>query len=241
VAVGDVLRAGSRLIDAVEILELTAGTVPTRISALALDSGYLSACFYGDLVFENKDVPLEVNSDHPSGYTYVRFGLGGFPADVTRFFDELHTRGVAGAASMPDPCERRARKRGTLAHMLDTRTQPDGEPTQEYLPRTINPLKFIVANVLRNNVFLVHIKSAELGQNRLGLYNIRHLRALLPPHAAMIVIYDIGGVRDALDGAQSLAEDVTTFTGMEPQADVVDTDYLRDGLATLRTLSGTCQ
>jgi hypothetical protein len=241
VAVGDTLRAGARLIDALEILELTAGSIPDRISALALDSGYLAACFYGDLIFENKNVPLEINSDHSSGYTYVKFGLGGFPADVARFFDELHARGVEEAARAVPPCETTRRRRGTLAHLLDKRAQPDGEPTVEYLPATINPLKFIVANILRNNVFLVHIKGAALGQNRLGLYNSRHLRQLLPPHAAMIVIYEIGGIRDTLDGAENLTENVTAFTGTEPRTDVVDDNYLRDGGAALRTLSGTCQ
>lgn len=349
VSVGDTLRAGARLVDAVEIVELTSGQIPARVSALSLDSGYLAACFYGDLLFENKEVPLEVNNNHPSGYTYVKFGLGGFPADVERFFDELHARGVAAATAQRDPCfdnpiakptrdelpypgraqhiyqvadthkfyrwrattpavpetgsyvemtEREIcgpnwetfpalnafpirgntfirylaantgklykwvvsvpaqpetgvyeevfappprNKVGTLAHLLDKRAQPTSEPTAEYLPLTINPLKFIVANILRNNVFLVHIKGAALGQNRLGLYNIRHLRQLLPPHAAMIVIYEIGGVRDRLDGAENLAENVTSFTGMEPQTDVVSDEYLRDVGAALRTLSGTCQ
>ena len=240
VAVGDTLLAGSRLVDAVEIIELADGQIPESISALALDAGFLSACFYGDLVFENKEVPLEVNTDHPTGYTFVKFGLGGFPADAEQFFEELHARGVCDAKCETGPCYPHKR-RGTLAQLLDTRAQPDGEPTEKYLPRTINPLKFIVENVLRNNVFLVHIKGAQLGQNRLGLYNIRHLRQLLPPHAAMIVIYDIGGVQDTLDGTQNLTEDVTTFKGMEPQNDVVGADYLREGVVSVRTFSGTCQ
>jgi hypothetical protein len=241
VAVGDTLRAGARLTDALEIRELTDGELPNTLAALVFDSGYLAACFHGDLIFENKDVPLEVNSAHASGYTYVKFGLGGFPADVEQFFDELHARGIAAAEQLPDPCVRREKKQGTLAHLLDSRAQPDGEPTANYLPATINPLKFIVANILRNNVFLVRIKAAALGQNRLGLYNIRHLRQLIPPHAAMIVIYEIGGISDSLAGAENLVEGVTTFTGMAPQNDAVPVEYMQDAGATLRTLSGTCQ
>jgi len=241
VAVGDKLLVGSRLTDALEIVTLTSGQVPASISALTLDQGFLAACFYGDLVFENKDLPLAVDAAHPSGYTFVKFPLGGFPADVARFFDDLHARGVAAAQIVPDPCDRQRRKLGTLAHMLDRRAQPESEPTANNLPSTINPLKFIVANILRNNVIIVRIKGGALGQNRLGLYNIRHLRQLLPPQAAMIVIYDMAPVRDALNGAENLAESVATFTGAEPLSDTVTDDLVRDNTVYARTISGTCQ
>ena len=65
------------------------------LMALALDNGFLSTCFYGDLVFENKIVPLIVDADHPTGYTFVRFEVGGYPGDVERFFQEVHERGIA--------------------------------------------------------------------------------------------------------------------------------------------------
>lgn len=241
VAVGDKLPVGSPLTDALEIVTLTGGQVPESIPALALDRGFLAACFYGDLVFENKKLPLVVNTEHSSGYTFVKFPLGGFPADVARFFDDLHARGVAAAQVVPDPCDRRRRKLGTLAHILDRRAQPEGEPTANNLPSTINPLHFIVSNVLRNNVILVRIKSAGLGQNRLGLYNIRHLRQLLPPQAAMIVIYEMAAVRDAVNGAENLTESLATFAGAEPLADAVTDDLVRDNTVYARTISGTCQ
>lgn len=240
VSVGDVLHAGSRLVDTLTLVELTQGAVPETISALALDNGYLATCFYGDLVFENKDVPLEVLEDHPSGYTYLKFGLGGFPADVEKFFDELHARGVADAQRPADECAP-PRRRGTLAHFLDRRAQPAGEPTAENLPATINPLQFITANILRNNVFLVQIRGGALGQNHMGLYNVRHLRQLLPPHAAMIVIYELTARRDDLDGTQKLTENLTFFTGMEPTADAVTEQMVNDKGTTVRVFSGTCQ
>jgi hypothetical protein len=250
VAVDDKLTPGDQLVDAVKIVELTSGAVPAAITALALDSGFLSACFWGDLVFENKDVPLEVDTAHPSGYTYVSFGLGGFPADVTRFFDEIHARGVEQAIRPPENCPPGIR-RHTLAHILDARAQPEyvadpqtypvDEPTAAHLPAVINPLRFVVANILRNNVFLIQIKSAGLGQNRLGLYNIRHLRQMLPPHTAMVVIYELGGLRDTISGADNLTETTATFTGMAPLSDTVPDDLVSDNGATARVFSGTCQ
>lgn len=261
------------------------------LTALALDNGFLSTCFYGDLVFENKVVPLVVDTNHPSGYTFVKFDLGGFPADVARFFDELHMRGVDAAETVKESCfynpieyaslavfpargligrVYRAvdtgwlyrwapsiedppgtyeqivrvppdRKLGTLAHMLDKRRQPDGEPNESHLPATINPLRFLIENVLRNNVFIVRIDVPALGQNRLGLYNVRHLRQVIPPQTAMIVIFELAAKIDKINAEKQVAEEIDLFKGIEPQADTVDENYVKDNGALLTTLSGTCQ
>lgn len=212
------------------------------ITALALDSGFLSSCFYGDLVFENQPVPLEINTGHASGYTYVKFTLGGYPADVAQFFDEVHARGVEAAEfkkAQPD-CEAKL-KIGTLAQLLDKRVNAGTEPTAAHLPKTINPLRFIVENVLRNNVFVVRISVSALGLNRLGLYNVRHLRQLLPPQTAMIVIFELAAEKDSITPENSVAETVTRFTGMEPRQDDVPVSLVSDLGATARLVSGTCQ
>lgn len=260
---------------------------PARpLAALALDNGFLSTCFYGDLVFENKELPLLVDTEHPSGYTFLSFPLGGFPADAQRFFEELHARGVQAAETARIPCFLNAipyatlnefpttglpgriyktlddqkyyewsmaggyeeitrlpqiKKLGTLAHLLDRRANPDGEPTATHLPTTINPMRFLIENVLRNNVFVVKIDVAALGQNRLGLYNIRHLRQILPPQTAMIVVFELGLPTDKVKAEDLIGELVTTFTGLEPQTDTIDEEYIKDEGAVLTKLSGTCQ
>lgn len=261
------------------------------LAALALDNGFLSTCFYGDLVFENKEVPLHVNSQHPSGYTFVKFPLGGFPADVDRFFEELHMRGIEAAETVKESCFYtpieyaslevfptrglagriyRAvdtgwqyrwvpsidkppgyyeqivrlppnRKLGTLAHFLDKRRQPEGEPTAAHLPTKINPLRFLIENVLRNNVFVIRIDVSALGQNRLGLYNIRHLRQITPPQTAMLVVFELGVKLDKINAEKMLWEEVDSFTGMEPRLDTVDESYVKDNGALLTRISGTCQ
>ncbi|NBT75270.1 hypothetical protein EBZ80_21190 [bacterium] len=216
--------------------------VRKTIAALALDKGFLSSCFYGDLVFENRAVPLEVNTAHHSGYTYVKFRLGGYPADVERFFDEIHDRGKAAAefrASQPDCAPKQ--KIGTLAHLLDKRVNPASEPLASHLPKTINPLRFLVENVLRNNVFVVRISISALGLNHLGLYNIRHLRQLLPPQTAMIVIFELTADKDKITPENAIFEAVANFTGMEPQKDEVPVSLVSDLGATARLVSGTCQ
>lgn len=263
------------------------------LTALALDSGFLSACFFGDLVFENKVVPLQVAPEPRQGYTFVKFELGGFPSDVEKFFDELHERGIAAAETSKNDCfynpieyatlaafpetglvgriyravdtswlytwvpptpgsdEKGTyeqvvrippnRRLGTLAHLLDKRRQPDNEPTAANLPATINPLRFLIENVLRNNVFVIRISVPALGQNRLGLYNIRHLRQVMPPQTAMIVVFELAAKTDKINAEKSLKEELRCFKGIEPLLDTVDETYVKDKGAFLTRISGTCQ
>lgn len=261
------------------------------LMALALDNSFLSTCFYGDLVFENKVVPLVVDESHPTGYTFVRFEVGGYPGDVERFFQEVHTRGIDAAETNRVPCflnpnEYRSfsdlpaegladkiyktlddnryydwipatesaagyyaqitqvppfKKLGTLAHLLDKRRQPDGEPIAKNLPQEINPLRFLVENVLRNNVFVVRINVSALGQNRLGLYNIRHLRQVIPPQAAMIVVFELTAKSDTINAEEYVPDALTSFKGIEPQLDVVNETHVKDLGVLINRISGTCQ
>ncbi|NDD52301.1 hypothetical protein EBZ39_00215 [bacterium] len=210
------------------------------LSALALDNGFLSACFYGDMVFENKELPLHVDTDHVTGYTYVSFPVAGMPQDVQQFFDEIHYRGITAAQNAGD-CPKDAPKRFTLAHYLDKRKTPISEPEAQHLPQTINPLRFIVENVLRNNVFVVKLKVSALGKNRLGLYNIRHLRQLLPPGTAMILVVDLEAPTTTIDAEDSVSENMSVFIGAEPAVDTLNDTFIRDLGVTVNLLSGSCQ
>lgn len=225
-----------------EILLNTEDLCPIRkkpLAALALDSGFVSSCFYGDLVFENKGVPLRVDTHHPSEYTYVDFELNGLPTDIRRFFDEVHIRGIEAHESV-EPCDRSAKKVGTLAHVLDRRKYAETEPKAADLPQLINPLQFLIENILRNNVFVVRITVSALGQNHLALYNIRQLRQLLPPQTAMIVVFEVKVTDDDASGADNVIEYVENFTGMEPVSDSLSEQNVVDLGATLSVVSGTC-
>ena len=212
-----------------------------ELLGLAVDNGFLSSCLLGDLVFENKVVPLNVNTNHPTGYTYIDFSLGGFPADVAQFFSDLHNRGIAIAEAAADPCLDNGRRVGTLAHVLDRRVQPSGEPQISDLPANINPMRFLIENVLRNNVFVVRIVVSALGENALNLHNIRHLRRLIPPQTAMIVVFELSGKADEIAGDELLDEQTNTYTGAEPANDTLDETYVIDEGAFARILSGSCQ
>lgn len=253
VVVGQTVYRGQALTDALRIHELNQGIVPASLLSLALGQGFLSTCFYADLVFENKEVPLVVDTRHASGYTRVSWDLGGFPLDVQQFFDDLHARGVTEAERPVDECEQLARtirypandcddveviaRRGTLAHYLDLRENMVGEPTVTMLPRTINPLKFLIENILRNNAYIVRVKTSGSGHGGVGLYNARLLRKIIPPSTAMILIVDLTAAKDSVRVDQ-LVERVTTFTGMTPLTDVVNT--VADRRVTVRVINGNC-
>jgi hypothetical protein len=243
VAVGAVVNTGAHLTGAVKFVDLNRGVAPDDLKALALDSGYTSGCFYSDLVFENKEVPLRVDTEHPSGYTYVSFPLAGFPNDVRRFFDEMHERGIQQIPTTPPECDLTGENRrlGTLAHILDRRPERVGEPDAAALPATINPLKFLIANVLRNNAAIVKVRISELGKNHLGLYNIRHVRQLLPPYSALFFFYELDGQKDRISGIFDVNEAIKRFKGVEPLQTAVAPILVKDKGVLVRTVSGTCQ
>jgi hypothetical protein len=243
VAVGDVLRQGDRLVDVFAVFEINSGAVSSDITALALDSGFTAACFYGDLIFENKDVPVLVNTNHPSGYTYISFALGGLPSDIQRFFDELHARGIEQIPQTPPECSQPGtnKRLGTLAQILDRRKTPIGEPTADDLPQTINPLQFLVKNVFRNNAVIARVQVSQLGKNQLGLYNIRHVRQLLPPGSALFLIYAINSQIQQITADEFVLEDTALFKAGEPLTDAVASSLVTDRGVIVRTVSGTCQ
>lgn len=238
---GETVRAGDILSDTLRIDELNRGEIPDNLQFLSLGKGFLLSCFYGDLLFENKEVRFEVDANHASGYTYCSFGLGGFPADVRHFFDTMHARGIAAAeawAATPE-CDR-GRKQGTLAHLLDRRGNSPDEPTGEHLPRTINPLKFLIANVLRNNAYLIRIKAGTLGRRKLGLYNIRHLRRLLPPQTALIIVIELPYQSEVISAADQIGEAVRHYQGLGTMHDEITSASVTERI-TIRLVSGTCQ
>jgi hypothetical protein len=119
VATGDALRLGQPLSSAVRWYDLARGAVPD-LPGLAVSSHDLGAGYHGGLVFPNERKELLVTSQ--ADRTKVSVELGGSEEDQTLFWDEVHTRGVAGGV--------------TLANYLDVRPNPVGEPTAYNLPTT---------------------------------------------------------------------------------------------------------
>lgn len=234
VAAGDVLRAGQPMTDALQFFEFGRGEVPEadRVRALSVGRGFLAAGYHQELVFENRDVPLDV-TEGVDGYTRVAFELGGLPGDVEKFWDDVHAAGVAAGQ--------------TLAMLLDRRANKSGQPTAAALPATVNPLAFLCQNVFRNNLFLARVRPHLFGGNALGLHCLRHLRKLIPPHTAMILLVQLAARGDEIimdgdggEGGPGYAEGVAVFLG-GAIAEEVDAGAMIEESVRARSVRGRCE
>jgi hypothetical protein len=232
VAVGDVLLAGDQLVDTVTFYDFNRGVTPAEIAAVTVGLGFLPGEYTAGISFRNDDVPLVVTSDD-NGITRVSFEIGGFPADTDAFWDEVHADGIARGL--------------TLARMLDVRgTDAPSEPTAASLPATINPLEFLVENVLRGNAFLVRIKVAR-ASSVLGYAVTRTLRRIIPPWTAMLVLLELDVDNESVPMTAAGDEDdpgyvevPETFDGAEPAAESITTASV-DECPVLRQVDGVCQ
>lgn len=175
---GDEVQAGDPLTDLFQVFELNRGEEisESTISAITLGPGVLAWGFWGDLTFENTDVALVVEED-VDGYTKVSWDLGGFVYDEEKFWDDVHASGVA--------------KGETLAMLLDVRESPGGQPAAASLPATINPMQFLVDNLLRNNAYIVKVKPGSQLDRPLAFVPVEQLRKIQPPHTLMLLIVEL--------------------------------------------------
>ena len=176
VAAGDTVYAGDSLVDTLQIYEFTRGSVPSSLTGLVMGPGFLSMGFFSDITFENKQVGVAVE-ENVDGYTKVSWPLGGFSEDITKFWKDIHDKGVQEGK--------------TLAMYMDVRESPVGQPTSLNLPETVNPLEFLCENFLRYNTFLVKINTRRLGKNKLPTIPAASLRKMIPPQTAMIVLVEL--------------------------------------------------
>ena len=187
VSVGDVLHAGDPITDAVRIEELTGDSPDFSIlPALALSKNFLSGDYLSELTVRNQTVSLEYDGLDADGKAFVKFEVSGFPGDVDKFWNDAQTRGKESGNK-------------TLAEMLDTRVNPTTQPTPSNLPATVNPLEFMVENLLGNNLFVIRVRQASFTAGAPGVEMFRLLRRVIPPHTTYIVFIELGTLYDEVD------------------------------------------
>lgn len=182
VAPGDVLSAGDPLSDGFALAEFNRGVAPGWLKAVALDGAMLARGAGAQVVFPKGEVPLSVSED--GGYTRAEFPLGGRPEDVRAFWDAFHDRGVAAGR--------------TLAMCLDRRPAPYGQPTAGSLPAAIDPLDFLVSNVLRGHAAAARIRVGSFGPSALGLGRLSLLRRISPPHVCLFIEVEAAPLDDSV-------------------------------------------
>lgn len=243
VAEGDVVRTGQALSDAVQIAEL-AGANPdySLLPSLSLSKSFLSGGYFAELSFKNHLVDLEFLGADDQGKTIIRFETTGYPGDVDTFWEFVHAQGVA--------------QNKTLANMLDTREDPTTEPGPLNLPVKINPMQFVIENLLRNNLFIIRVRQASFTAGASGINFFRLLRDVVPPHTTYVVFIELTPPDDSIDLDQPGDEDVpgaeeelTVFHGVTADDDEMlevssaspgDPSY-GDVHVSARLVSLTCQ
>jgi hypothetical protein len=209
VDVGDQLVAGQAMSDDLKIIDLSGSDVDTNtIPALAFGSNFMSGGYFAELTFDNRLVTLEYLGIDEDDKAVVTFEVSGFPGDIELFFEKAQTLGKQPGSK-------------TLAELLDLRDHPIGQPLPVNLPSTINPLEFVLDNIMRNNLVLVKVRTGAILDDAPGLGLIRHMRDVVPPQTTFIVYVEVVPDADIMDLGQPGdadapgAEDTPTrFTGI---------------------------
>lgn len=231
VKIGQVLHAGDTLDDSLEFFELGDGRVPDAefLPALCLGEGFVSAGLFGELVFRNEETPLRAWRE-ADGRTKVSFALGGWPADVEKFFDDAHDRGDVSIAEALD------------VRPLDRRTEPAGP---ENLPKTVNPLALLCRHFLRDNAVLLRLRP-ESFPDGLDAEAAKLLRRVTPPQTAIIVIGRLVGSERpvTMDGPGTIDdpgydEAVTVYDGVSVSETVNALSFVSESVRLIN-INGHC-
>lgn len=236
--------AGTPVSDIFQIRELS-GNSPSYdlLPAMAFSKSLLSGQFLAELFMEDKVTQVEYAGLDEDGKAFVKFEVSGFPADVESFWQSVQDRGKASGE--------------TLANLLDTRADPVGEPGPLDLPVQINPLEFVLDNLLKNNLFLLRVKPSAFDSDAPGLSLFNRLREIIPPHTTYIVFIEVLPALESVDLFQVGGEDepgvediADLFHGSgllidelyeETSAPVGDVPTYDDAIVAARQVSFTCQ
>jgi hypothetical protein len=220
VSVGQKVFAGDPLTDAVRVTELSgagADLSSQTFPALSLSAQFLSGHYLSDLTFRNSSVALDYLGINAAGKAVVQFEVSGFPGDVEAFWGRVQANG-----EMPH--------QRTLAELLDTRANPVGQPGPLNLPATVNPLRFVLDNLLRNNLFVIRVNRGGFDPGAPGIEMMRLLREVMPPHVNYVVLINIDTLADDFDLGQAGGTDEGGATDAAvgffgPTGSLLDTAY----------------
>jgi hypothetical protein len=188
VSTKETLSGGTPLTDAVEIIELNAKTQVSAetIPALALGPDLLVGEYTDPLVFENKEYPWYYAGSR-DGKNLIQFAVGGNDADVQEFWSVVHgncgLQGTSLGEYVASNCSPGTR--------LPSLVQPTGS--------AVNPLQFILTNLLKNNLFLVKIKPMLFPAEAPGSSYFHVLRRILPPHVSFLVLVELSPGEEEVD------------------------------------------
>lgn len=186
-AVGDTVYAGDVLSDAVQVVE-TSGSNPdySLLPQVTLGRNLISGDYWSGLTFKNVDVPLVYEGIDADGKAVINFEIGGYPADVSAWWDDALALGKMTGNQTP-------------AELMDTRTAPVGQPTAADLPATVNPLEFCFENFFGRHMFIIVVRQASFSADAPGTAHFSLLRRVMPPHVSYIMFVELSPDADNID------------------------------------------
>lgn len=241
VSVGDVVYGGEHLTDVVEILELDGVPDQATLPSVSLGSSFLKGGYQGEVIFDNRLVSLDYGGVDDDNKAIVTFEVSGLDEDVDRFWDTVHAEGKAAGK--------------VLSEWLDRRANPEGPPLPSHLPTTINPLDFVVGQIMSNNLFLIRLKPDKFADGALGLQYMSQLRRIVPPQTTFIVYIETTVDSEYIDptapgddsnaGAEELFDN---YMGPDPFDDSMvpvseassSEGWVQDFALIIREVSGSC-
>lgn len=115
-------------------------------------------------------------------------------------------------------------RKGILAHFLDKREISDGEPTADDLPKTINPFKFMMSNLLGNNCSIIKLKHSEMTYSTDMLYL---LKDLIPAWQAILLYIDVDDIECDVKLEATTSVDIVSACNTEEDAALTVSDSAR--------------
>lgn len=197
VVVGDTVYDGQPLITGFERLTPNLGGSSDKLKAIVLGKGMLFNEFRGELGFENKTAAVDVSGT--PGNERVEWDISGHPLDVELFWDTVHDNRLTYGQSLYD--------------LLKAEDGP--------FPSTVNPMEFMLENVLRNNTVIFIVDAVDFGDDALGLGPGATLRRIMPPHTTILMVIELSGFSDSVTMDDIDATEMYTFDGMTPLDDAM--------------------
>lgn len=188
VFVGATLKAGSPLSAASIVFDSSNKNSWWReIEAISLSGGFIPRDMKGNLFFVNAIKPVTYKGETTDGGNasgLAEFEVGGLPKDVEKFWAMVRARSIESEKFLGPIIWRNAG--ATSVGIAD-----DNKPLPDYKQKVfINPLQFIVENVMGNNLICAKIDYSKITSN-LFFRAVHLIRKAIPAHTAIIVFLDI--------------------------------------------------
>lgn len=172
VVLGAQIHQGDLLTTALQVFERPTSNTNgiNTLAGLAVGREFCTLPLQGSLTFLNQTVNTEYAAN--DGTALVVFtGIDGFETDIETFWSYVNNQ----ASLNP---------RHSIAHAL-SRVPSLSSPAPANIPPTVNPMYFVLDQLMGANCILVHVDINSLGPDS-DIRSLQFLRQVLPAHVALL-------------------------------------------------------